>query len=161
MIAKEDFISKKLSLAGGYYDEAEKKTVKYGVNRSFLGFSASYFAGVVSALLGIGGGVLKVPFMNQIMNVPIKVAVATSKFMIGVTASTAALLYFFSGLVDLVTVTPVVLGITLGAITGTLAMNKIRVRKLKLAFGLLLLYFSYLMIAKGVYAALGLRLVGV
>ncbi len=158
---KEDTVSKKLGLSSKYYDVAEGKEVIYRVHRSTHGFVASYFAGIISGLLGIGGGILKVSFMNQIMEIPLKVAIATSKFMIGVTASTSALLYFLSGLVNLSLAAPIALGVALGATTGTMFMNRIKVKKLKLMFSFLLLYFAYLMFAKGVYLSTGVKFPGV
>lgn len=158
---EDDSVAKVLRLSAAYYDIAEGREVRYKVRGSGKGFTASYLAGVASGLLGIGGGVLKVPVMNELMNVPIKAAVATSKFMIGVTASTAALLYFVSGLVDPVLVAPLVVGVMVGATIGTIVMNRIRPTKLKALFGLLLLYFAYLMLARGVRIVFGVALPGV
>lgn len=145
-----DKLSQKLGLSGTYHDLADGVDVGYRPNRSKLGLAMSYVAGLFSGLLGIGGGVLKVPIMNQFMNVPMKVSIGTSKFMIGITASTAALVYFSFGLVKPGFVSPVVLGVTLGATLGAMIMNRIRAGYLKLAFASLLVYFSYLMAEKGI-----------
>ena len=158
---KEDSISKGLNLAAEYYDVAEGKEVRYKVCKSIQGLFASYIAGILSGLLGIGGGVLKVSIMNQVMNIPTKVAIATSKFMIGVTASTSALLYLTSGLIDYIVVTPIAIGVMIGATIGTILMNRIKVAKLKALFGLLLSYFSYLMLARGLFIIFSLKLPGV
>jgi uncharacterized membrane protein YfcA len=149
-ITKEDEISRKLGLSNRYPDIAEGKEVNYTVIRTKSGLIASYLAGLISALLGIGGGVIKVPVMNQLMNVPMKAAVATSKFMIGVTASTGALLYLAYGLVNAEAVAPVAMGVMIGATAGTSVMNKMKAGFIKLIFGLILLYFGYNMIIKGV-----------
>ena len=149
-VAEEDGLSKKLGLSNSYPDVAEGKEVKYTVTRAKSGLIASYLAGVISAMLGVGGGIIKVPIMNQIMNVPMKAAVATSKFMIGVTASTGALLYLAYGLVNTEAVAPVAIGVIVGATAGTSVMNRMKAGFIKLIFGLLLLYFAYNMIIKGV-----------
>jgi len=148
--AEEGRISRRLKLSASYPDVAEGKEVRYTVTRTGPGLIASYLAGVISAMLGVGGGIIKVPIMNQLMNVPIKAAVATSKFMIGVTASTGALLYLAYGLVNMETVAPVAIGTMLGATAGTSVMNRVKAGFLKLIFGILLLYFAYNMIMKGV-----------
>jgi uncharacterized membrane protein YfcA len=85
---------------------------------------ASLVACNVSGLLGVGGGFLKVPVMVIAMDVPVRAAVCTSSFMIGVTACAGAPVYFARGLVDPVTTVPVVLGVTVGAYLGSkLAMR--------------------------------------
>jgi uncharacterized membrane protein YfcA len=91
--------------------------------------------------------------MNQLMNVPMKAAIATSKFMIGVTASTGALLYLAYGLVNGEAVAPVAVGVMIGATAGTYVMNRMKASFIKLTFGLLLLYFAYNMIMRGIYGS--------
>jgi uncharacterized membrane protein YfcA len=96
--------------------------------------------------------------MNIFMNVPLKAAVATSKFMIGVTAATSAILYFVAGLLNLEYIAPAALGTMLGASVGTALMNRIRVKWLKVFFFLLMCYIGYNMLGKGLLLTLGLRL---
>ena len=97
---------------------APKFTIGSGGRR--LGLAISYVAGVVSGLLGIGGGALKVPAMNVAMGIPIKVATATSNLMIGVTAAASAGVYFMRGDIDPFVAAPVAAGVLVGA-TGGLA----------------------------------------
>src|SRR5207302_974724 len=73
---------------------------RYRVERPVAGFGVSAAAGLFSGLLGVGGGFIKVPAMNVLMRVPMKAAVATSNFMIGVTAAASAFIYYSQGLVD-------------------------------------------------------------
>ncbi len=145
-----DRLARYLGLEGSYFDAAEKREVYYEVTGTRKGSLISAFAGITSGLLGIGGGAIKVGAMNSIMKVPLKAAVATSKFELGVTAATSALLYFVSGVVNLYLVAPVALGTTLGATFGTTVMNKIPASTLKVAFVLILLYAAYTMFSQGI-----------
>jgi len=154
----QDRVSRSLNLRGDYFDAAINHKVEYLVKNSLLGWMISFFAGLGSALLGIGGGVFKVSIMNIFMNVPLKAAVATSKFMIGVTAATSAILYFVAGLLNLEYIAPAALGTMLGATAGTLLMNRIKVKWLKVFFFLLMCYIGYNMLGKGLLLLSGLRL---
>ncbi len=106
-------------LASAYFDRARGGIVHYSVERFSGGFGLSFVAGAISGLLGVGGGFLKVPAMNLVMNVPIKVAGATSNFMIGVTAAASVFVYFGRGFVHPLLVAPVALGVLGGALLGT------------------------------------------
>ncbi|MGE5184324.1 MAG: sulfite exporter TauE/SafE family protein, partial [Acidobacteriota bacterium] len=107
------------TLAGSYYDEVRRGVVHYQPARIATGSSIAVLAGAVSGLLGVGGGFLKVPAMNLGMDVPIHVAVATSNFMIGVTAAASVFVYFGRGYVYPLLVAPVALGVVIGALAGT------------------------------------------
>ncbi|UCD44201.1 MAG: TSUP family transporter [Candidatus Bathyarchaeota archaeon] len=74
---KNDAMAERFRLGGSYYDSARNETITYGVGNTPKIFLVSYFAGIVSGLLGIGGGGIKVPAMNSIAGVPMKVARAT------------------------------------------------------------------------------------
>ena len=87
---KSDTTSRILSLGGQYEDHSLNRVVKYEVTRTPLTVFIGYFAGIVSGLLGVGGGIINVPTMNLVSKVPVKVASATSNFMIGVTAAASA-----------------------------------------------------------------------
>ena len=146
---KQDAISKYLGLTGSYFDASEKKKVDYRVKGASKGALISSLAGVTAGLLGVGGGIIKVAAMNMFMNVPLKAAVGTSKFMIGVTAAVGALLFFMAGVVDIYVLAPIALGTTVGATLGTLIMNRLRSYALKIGFGFLVSYLAYTMFAQG------------
>jgi uncharacterized membrane protein YfcA len=118
------------------------------------GMGASFFAGNVSGLLGVGGGIVKVPVMYLLMRVPLKTAVATSNFMIGVTASAGAFVYFSRGEVHPLVAGSTMLGVFLGATLGSRLLPKIKAEYLKKAFVFILIYLSLEMLLKG----LGLHL---
>ncbi len=107
------------ALAGAYYDTRSSSLVRYQANNLPLGSSVSLLAGTVSGLLGVGGGFLKVPAMSVGMRVPIKVAAATSNFMIGVTAIASLFVYFSRGYVHPYIAAPVAMGVVVGALIGS------------------------------------------
>ncbi len=156
--ATPDRLSRLLALRGTYHDEATGRDVPYVVNGSLVGAGISYLAGVASGLLGVGGGVLKVSAMNRYMNVPMKVAVGTSKLMIGVTAAVGSILFFMAGLIQFAVVGPVALGTTLGATIGTTVMNRLHTVHLKWLFAALMAYLAYGMLARGAGALFHLHL---
>ena len=158
MGVKQDRLARYLNLRGTYYDSKEKKDVPYLVTRAPEGSLISSLAGVVSGLLGVGGGIIKVAAMNIFMNVPMKAAVGTSKFMIGVTGATAALLFFLAGLIDPYLIAPIALGTTLGATVGTWVMPRTKTSVLKVAFGFLVIYFAYTMLAQGLALGFNIQL---
>jgi uncharacterized membrane protein YfcA len=144
-----DWLAERLSLGGSYWDDAIGAQVEYGVHRTLPTFLISYIAGIISGLLGIGGGGIKVPAMNVISNIPMKVSVATSNFMIGVTASASALVYLRHGYCDFFITAPVVLGTLIGSNLGARATKQIRGSSLKLLFVLVLLVLGLRMVILG------------
>ena len=148
--AKPDRLAHFLDLRGNYHDEAVGRTVDYVATRVPTGTFIAWLAGLASGLLGVGGGVLKVSAMNSYMNVPMKVAVGTSKLMIGVTAAVGSILFFMAGLIHFYVVAPVAVGTTSGATVGTLIMNRLHSESLKWLFAALMIYLAYEMFAKAV-----------
>jgi uncharacterized membrane protein YfcA len=122
--------------------------VVYGVRNLPLGLGASFLAGNVSGLLGIGGGIIKVPVMVLVMGIPLKAAIATSNFMIGVTAATSALIYYGRGYINPQVAIPTALGILLGAQLGPQLGGRMRTKTLKRLFQGLLGIFAIQMFWK-------------
>jgi uncharacterized protein len=122
----------------------------YQVGRLGLGAFGAVFAGVVSALLGVGGGIVKVPLMHLGMGVPLKVATATSNLMIGITATSSAVIYLLRDEIDPYIAGPVALGVFLGASVGARVVNRIDTRLLRLLFVVVLLVTAVQMGAKAV-----------
>ncbi len=120
----------------------------YRVRNLGPGIGGSLFAGLVSALLGVGGGIVKVPVMNLLMGVPLRVATATSNLMIGVTASSSAIIYLLRGGIDPFVAGPTVLGVFVGATAGSRTAHRIDVRLLRAAFVVVLLYTAWQMIGR-------------
>ena len=120
-------------LLGGRFDEDESGgTVVYRVKRLPIGLLASFVAGNVSSLLGIGGGVLKVPALNAWCGIPMRAAAATSAFMIGVTATGGAIIYFGRGDLPPLAAAPAVLGVQLGSAIGIRLADRVPAKWLKI-----------------------------
>jgi uncharacterized membrane protein YfcA len=144
-------LADRLRLHDEYYDRAEKRKVRYRVTRPKLGVGLMYIAGVVSGLLGIGSGALKVPAMDLAMRLPIKVSTASSNFMMGVTAAASAGVYFARGDIHPVIAGPVAAGVMIGATLGSRALGRIQSHWIRIAFVVLLLIVSLQMLMHGVW----------
>jgi uncharacterized membrane protein YfcA len=144
-----DPLADRLRLHGEYYDPAQQTEQHYVVRNAPLGFGLMFIAGIVSGLLGIGSGALKVPAMDLAMGLPIKASTATSNFMIGVTAAASAGVYFSRGDIDPFIAGPVAAGVLLGAIAGSRVLGAIKARVIRILFVLLLLWVSAQMLVRG------------
>lgn len=131
-----------------YYDKTTAKFVGYRINRIPQGLGGSFFAGLLSSLLGIGGGVVQIPVMNIIMTVPIKAAIGTSTFIMAITTAVGALVYYYHGYIHPFVVAPLLLGILPGALIGTTLTERIGTTILRRAFGVLLFITAILMFLK-------------
>ena len=114
------------------------------------GFSVMLIAGVLSGILGIGSGVLKVIAMDGIMKVPFKVSTTTSNFMMGVTACASAVVYIQRGNIVPGIACPVLIGVLFGALTGARLLKKLDVRLLRQIFCVAILLVAINMIYQGV-----------
>lgn len=118
-----------------------------------LALGGSVLAGNASGLLGVGGGILSVPIMRLLMGAPMRVAVATSNVMIGITAAAGAAAYLFRGEIDPRIAAPVVIGVTVGAAVGAAISARIRAAWLSLLFLVVVAYVAVRMAMR----ALGLE----
>lgn len=145
----EDAWASRLRLSGSYPDGAERREVVYQVTRVPLGFFYMLLAGMLSGLLGIGSGILKVLAMDRAMGLPIKVSSATSNFMIGVTAAASAGVYFLRGDVIPELAGPVALGVLLGSTAGARWMPLLPARQIRRLFVVVIVGVALQMILKG------------
>jgi uncharacterized protein len=122
-----------------YPDRTLGRDIAYRVERLPLGMVLMYVAGLISALLGIGSGVLKVPAMDTALRLPIKVSSATSNFMICVTAAASAGAYFIRGDIVAPVAGPVALGSVVGAILGARLLMSISNERVRLLFVVVLI----------------------
>lgn len=145
---KPNKIAARLKLNSTYPD-ANGQQVPYTVHRVPGGFFMMLLAGIISGLLGIGSGALKVLAMDTTMRLPFKVSTTTSNFMIGVTAAASAVVYFQRGYIDPGLSMPVVLGVLAGAYTGSHLLARVSVKTLKLVFAIVVSLLSVQMIYNG------------
>lgn len=124
----------RLRLVGEYHSVRLGRTVSYGSRRVPLGFGVMWVAGLVSGMLGIGSGALKVLAMDGVMRLPMKVSSATSNFMIGVTAAASAGIYLARGDVDATLAAPVAVGVLIGAVLGSRLLPRLSNRTIRLVF---------------------------
>ncbi len=123
--------------------------VAYNVQNVGGGFMMMIFAGMMSGLLGIGSGALKVVAMDGLMRIPFKVSTTTSNFMIGVTAAASAVVYLQRGYIDPGLAMPVVIGVLLGAFTGSKILVNAQSTKLRYFFSVIVTLLAIQMIYKG------------
>lgn len=135
---------------GGRYHEAESGgTVTYRVKRVPLALVASLFAGNVSSLLGIGGGIIKVPVLNAWCGIPLRAAAATSAFMIGVTATAGATIYYGHGQLEPALAAAACLGVQVGSWSGMKFASSASAKWLKILMAAVLFIVSGMMFLRG------------
>ncbi|HEX6868310.1 MAG TPA: sulfite exporter TauE/SafE family protein [Candidatus Limnocylindrales bacterium] len=120
----------------------------YHVRNLGLGVVGATVAGVVSALLGIGGGTIKVPLMHLAMGVPFRVATATSNMMIGITATASAVIYLIRGGIDPYVAAPTAIGVFVGATIGSRLGHRVDLRVLRLLFVFVLVWLAIQMLIR-------------
>jgi hypothetical protein len=139
----------------GYVDPPEQRRseTSYTLRRLPVAMGLSLGAGTISGLLGIGGGIIKVPALTLFCNVPTKIATATSTFMIGVTAVASAFLYFGRGQVRPALSGIAVLGVLAGSAAGTQVVRRLQSRQLVRLFTLLIWFAAAQMLYRGLQGA--------
>jgi uncharacterized protein len=120
----------------------------YEVRNLPIGVVGATGAGVVSAMVGVGGGIIKVPLMHLAMGVPLRVSTATSNLMVGITAAASAVIYVIHGEVDPYVAGPTAIGVFLGASVGSRIAHRIDIRILRWLFVVVLLYTAVQMLLR-------------
>ncbi len=140
-------LAERLKLNGSY--PSKKGMIDYKTTHVIGGFSIMSAAGVLSGLLGIGSGALKVLAMDKAMKIPFRVSATTSNFMVGVTAAASAVVYLQRGYIDPGIAFPVMAGVLAGAITGTKLLMHIHVKWLRIIFSIAISLVALQMIHNG------------
>jgi len=133
LLPKGSPLAERLEL-GGELPNPEGEPTHYGVTNLAGGGGLMVVAGLMSGMLGIGSGALKVMAMDYFMHIPLKVSSATSNFMIGVTAGAGALVFLARGDVSTVIAAPVAIGVTVGAFAGSRILPYAEVKWLRAGF---------------------------
>ena len=122
----------------------------YEVRNLRLGQLGATGAGIASALLGVGGGIVKVPLMHLAMGVPLRVATATSNLMVGITAAASSVIYLVRGEIDPYIAGPTAIGVFLGATLGSRLAHRVDLRVLRWLFVVVLLYTAVQMLLRAI-----------
>jgi uncharacterized membrane protein YfcA len=146
---KPNMIAERLHLMGEYEDRSLHVKIRYVAARVPVGFGIIFFAGLLSGLLGVGGGTLKVLGMDTIMRLPFKVSTTTSNFMIGVTATASTGILYASGYINVLLAAPVALGVVIGSLAGAKILVRSKPAASRVVFILVMLAFGVEMIFRG------------
>jgi len=136
------------SLAASYYDRNLNQVVTYNVSHVPQGWGINLPVGIASSLLGVGGGIINIPVMNLIMRVPIRAAMATNSFMVGITALAGACIYYYHGYIYPLTVAPIMVGSFIGALIGAQLVQRARSIILRQIFAIVLFILAVLMLLR-------------
>ena len=132
--APQDRVSASLGLTGSYYDSARDERLAYAAAQTAPALGTSFAAGTIAGMFGIGGGVFKVVALERFLRLPMKVATATSNFMIGVTGAAGASVFLVAGYINPVIGGPVAIGTAVGAFAGSRVLPTLRNRTVRWLF---------------------------
>ncbi len=118
VVNQQDAIGLVLGLGGTYWDEGARESVEWKTHRTFLGLVMFILIGLLAGIFGLGAGWANVPVLNLLMGVPLKVSVATSKFLLSITDTSAAWIYMNRGCVIPLIGVPSIVGLMLGSLIG-------------------------------------------
>ncbi|MFP4037173.1 MAG: sulfite exporter TauE/SafE family protein [Desulfobacteraceae bacterium] len=117
-VAEPDRLSTALRIYGIYYERTSGKTISWKIHRTPLGLSLFVIIGIMAGMFGLGAGWANIPVLNLVMGAPLKISVATSKFLLSITDTSAAWIYVNQGCVIPMMVVPSIVGIMLGSFVG-------------------------------------------
>lgn len=135
-----------LSLMDSFPEGKDGHVVRYLPQNVPIGVGASGGAGIISGMLGIGGGVVQVPMMNLLMKVPLRAAAGSSSFMVGMTAVATAAVFYASGKIDLSVTVPAMLGVLLGSNVGSILTKRLKTERLVIVFVVVMVYLGVSMV---------------
>ena len=141
-------ITKLLNVNGTYTTNQGEH--HYSLQHLGGGFSVMGIAGILSGLLGIGSGALKVIAMDSIMKIPFKVSTSTSNFMIGVTAAASAGIYLSRGYIDPLLSMPVLVGVLIGSLFGAKILLRAQTKSIRVVFAIVITLLAFEMIYNGI-----------
>ncbi|MGD8472324.1 MAG: sulfite exporter TauE/SafE family protein [Desulfobacteraceae bacterium] len=118
VVTKQDAIGLALGLRGAYWDDGARESVEWKTHRTLLGLCLFILVGLLAGMFGLGAGWANVPVLNLLMGVPLKVSVATSKFLLSITDTSAAWIYMNRGCVIPLIGVPSIVGLMLGSLIG-------------------------------------------
>jgi uncharacterized membrane protein YfcA len=156
VVTKQDAIGVALGLQGVYWDDGSRESVSWKTHRTFLGLCLFILIGLLAGMFGLGAGWANVPVLNLIMGAPLKVSVATSKFLLSITDTSAAWIYLNRGCVIPLIAVPSIVGLMLGSIIGVRILARAKPKFIRYMVIAVLLFAGLKALDKG----LGLGFLG-
>jgi uncharacterized membrane protein YfcA len=150
VVPKPDSLSQSLGIMGIYREESLGKDVEWNVHKTPMGLALFIVIGIMAGMFGLGAGWANVPVLNLMMGAPLKISVATSKFLLSITDTSAAWVYLNQGAVLPMIVVPSIVGIMLGSIVGVKILAKAKPKAIKWMVIGLLLFAGLRALLKGV-----------
>jgi len=135
-------------LDDSYFDPAVKQEIGYHVQRPGVGMVTGFFGGIISRMLGIGGGIINVPVMSQVMKVPVKATVATSSLLLCFTTMTGSLIYAYHGFVLPYLIAPLCISVYIGSRLGAAIAHRVHSKVLMVFFAVFLALTAAIMILR-------------
>jgi uncharacterized membrane protein YfcA len=156
VVTKQDAISVALGMNGLYWDDGARESVEWKTHRTLLGLILFILIGLLAGMFGLGAGWANVPVLNLLMGVPLKVAVATSKFLLSITDTSAAWIYMNRGCVIPLIGVPSIVGLMLGSLLGVKILAVAKPKMIRYVV-IIVLFFAGL---KAIDKGLGLNIIG-
>ncbi|MBI4880440.1 MAG: sulfite exporter TauE/SafE family protein [Planctomycetes bacterium] len=141
VVSKQDAMSLAFGLSGAYFDVGMRERVEWKTHRTLLGLALFIVIGVLAGMFGLGAGWANVPVLNLVMGAPIKVSVATSKFLLSITDTSAAWIYMNRGCVIPLIAVPSIVGLMLGSLVGVRLLSVVKPRLIR-RMVILVLFFA-------------------
>lgn len=148
-VRQADTLSTALRISGIYFEPSTGQEINWKIHRTPQGLATFVLIGVMAGMFGLGAGWANVPVLNLMMGAPLKVAVATSKFLLSITDTSAAWIYINNGAVLPIMVVPSVIGIMLGSIVGVQLLAKTKPTAIRYLVIILLLFAGSRALLKG------------
>ena len=156
VVNKQDAIGLALGLGGAYWDDGARESVIWKTHRTFLGLCMFILVGLLAGMFGLGAGWANVPVLNLLMGVPLKVSVATSKFLLSITDTSAAWIYMNRGCIIPLIGVPSIVGLMLGSLIGVKILAVAKPKMIRYMV-IIVLFFAGL---KAIDKGLGLGFLG-
>ena len=156
IVNRQDALGLALGINGAYLDEATKERIHWKTHRTLPGLVMFIFIGILAGMFGLGAGWANVPVLNILMGVPLKISVATSKFLLSITDTSAAWIYMNKGCVIPLMAVPSIIGLMLGSFVGVKLLSIAKPKFIRLMVIFVLLFAGLKAIDKG----LGLGILG-
>jgi len=156
LVTKQDAIGQALGLRGLYTDESSGEQIVWKTHRTLIGLFMFIFIGLLAGMFGLGAGWANVPVLNLVMGAPLKISVATSKFLLSITDTSAAWIYLNKGCVIPLMAVPSIVGLMLGSFVGVRILSVAKPTVIRYMVIAVLFFAGFKAVDKG----LGLNILG-